>query len=177
MGVNFSRPPPHRLRLCTFSSPTPTSKTRTIHVQGTDSRCQNAIDLVLRRICLLKRPAFQNPRGHSSVNYPRHATTIRRLWEVPARWNRIIRPAMLMSVPPRAAIAFSLRFDSLIWCVHPHAFLLCFPSCSRLPAPNRVPRSYRRNQERPRGTYREWFVPVRMPAWSHAVAHSLRALT
>ena len=128
MSVNCVRLSPHQLRLRTLSSPTTANKTRTIHVQGTDSRCRKDTDPAHRQIRLLKQLAYQKPRGHSSVSYPQHATTIRRLWEVPVKWNPIIRPAMPMSVPPRAAIASSLSFDSSIWCVYyPHEFFTLFP--------------------------------------------------
>lgn len=130
---------------------------------GTDSRCRNGTDPAHRRIHPLKLPVYQKPRSRLSVNYPQHATNIRRLWGVLAKWNHIIRPAMPTSVPPRDVIAFSLSLDSLIWFVHPQSFSLCFPNRSRLPAPNRVSQSHCRNQERSRGTYREWFVPVRIP--------------
>lgn len=112
---------------------------------GTDSRCRNDTVPVRRRICQSRQPVYQKARGPLSVNFLQHATSIRRLWEALAKWNHITRPAMLMSVPPRAAIAFSLSLDSLRWSVDPQAFSLCFPNCSRLPAPNRVPRSYRRD--------------------------------
>ena len=136
---------------------------RDVSVLGSDSRCRNGTDPTRRQIRPLKRPVYLNPRDHSSVNSLQPATSIRQPLGMRASWKLITRPAMLMSVPPRAVIAFFLNNDFLIWCVFPQMSPLCRTDSSILPAPNRMSQSHRRHKERPRGTYREWFVPVRVP--------------
>lgn len=136
---------------------------RDVSILGSDSsagRCRNDTDPARRQIRPLKRLAYLNPPNHLSVNSLQPAASIRQLWEMLASWKLITQPAMLMSVPPRAVIAFFLNNDTLIWCVDPQTSHFCRTNPSSLPAPNRMSQSHRRHKERPRGTYREWFAPV-----------------
>ena len=137
-----------------------------VPVLGSDSsagRCRNGTDPARRQIRPLKRLAYLSPRNHLSVSSLQPVASIRQPLEMLASWNLITRPAMLMSVPPRAVIAFFLNNDTLIWCVDPQTSDLYRINPSSLPASNRMSQSHRRHKERPRGTHREWFVPVRVP--------------
>ena len=114
------------------TSPTPnvhrSPTRRDVSVYPPKHRWRNDTDPTRRQIRPRKQLVFLSPRDHLSVNCPRPATGIRQLWEVPASWNLITRPAMLTSVPPRGVIVFFLNLDSLILCVHLPTLCLLFES-------------------------------------------------